>query len=168
MVGFQNVSCFFPPEFTTSSNFTPGSWRADFSKKVNIGVHTLGKTDIPTNTVNWFDIVKSCDHPVPFDVANLMFNVQWCYALQYREGDLTNALAKLKQVVFAFFMSSGLKLLYVLSGKRNYRNGVRRNFAASAPSPRRVLRALIISTCCSTTWREAALSFSRSFLSFSS
>jgi hypothetical protein len=83
-----------------------------------MGIHTLGKTDIPTTTVNWFDIVKSCDHRVPFDAANLMFNVQWCYALECHEGDFTNALAKLKQF-FVFFTSSGLKLIYVLDGKGN-------------------------------------------------
>jgi hypothetical protein len=92
-----------------------------------MGIHTLGKTDIPTTIgktdipttkVNWFNIVKSCKHPVPFDVANLMFNVQWCYALECHQGDFTNALAKLKQF-FAFFVSSGLELIYVLDGKGN-------------------------------------------------
>jgi 5'-3' exonuclease len=47
-----------------------------------------------------------------------MFNVQWFYALECHEGDFTNALAKLKQF-FAFFVSSGLKLIYVLDGKGN-------------------------------------------------
>jgi hypothetical protein len=47
-----------------------------------------------------------------------VFNVLWCYALACHEGDFTNALDKLKQY-FAFFMSSGLKLIYVLDGKGN-------------------------------------------------
>jgi hypothetical protein len=81
-----------------------------------IGIQTSGKIDVPTSKVKWFDIVKSGKHPVPFDVANLMFNVQWCYGLACHEGDFTNALAKLKQF-FAFFMSSGLKLIYVLDGR---------------------------------------------------
>jgi 5'-3' exonuclease len=83
-----------------------------------MGIHTLGKTDIPTSTVNWFEIVKKCKHPVPFDVANLMFNVQWCYALECHEGDFTNALAKLKQF-FSFFVNSDVNLMYVLDGKGN-------------------------------------------------
>jgi hypothetical protein len=69
-----------------------------------MGIHTLGRTDIPTTTANWIDIVKSCKHPGPFDAANLMFNVQWCYALECHEGDFT---------------SSGLKLIHILDGKGN-------------------------------------------------
>ena len=100
------------------AHLPPLSYRSIIFDNVTMGIHTLGKTDIPTTKVDWIEIVKSCKHPVPFDVANLMFNVQWCFALECHKGDFTNVLAKLKQF-FAFFKSSGLNLFYVLDGKGN-------------------------------------------------
>jgi hypothetical protein len=40
-----------------------------------MGIKNLGKTNIPSIKINWFEIVGVCNHPVPLDVANLMFNV---------------------------------------------------------------------------------------------
>jgi hypothetical protein len=112
------ILAFCHQNFAAKPDFPPGQWRANVSEIVTMDIHTLGKTDIPTSTVNWFEIMKKCKHPVPFDVANLMFNVQWCYALECHEGDFTNALAKLKQF-FSFFVNSGVNLMYVLDGKGN-------------------------------------------------
>lgn len=56
----------------------------------------MSKTDIPTDRVNWMAIVKESKHPVPLDVANLMFNVQWLFAEECVEGDYSRTLQSLR------------------------------------------------------------------------
>jgi hypothetical protein len=64
-----------------------------------MGIKKLGKTDIPKSNVNWFEIVQGCKHPVPFDVANLMFNVAWCHAPTAYHGNHDAPLRKLNKFI---------------------------------------------------------------------
>jgi hypothetical protein len=84
-----------------------------------MGIKNLGKTNVPSIEINWFDVVGVCKHPVPPDVANLMFNVLWCHAPNACHGDCDQALRQLNKF-FKFFQSKNLKLPCVLDGKASH------------------------------------------------
>ena len=67
---------------------------------------------------NWIELAKSSESPIPFDTANLLYNVAWTFAAQVYHGDYTSALAKLKRLLL-FHRLNKLKLLYVLDGVSN-------------------------------------------------
>ena len=62
-----------------------------------MGLKAVGSTDLPTATVDWMDVVRSCKSPVPFDTANLMFAVAWCYASNCYHGDYHAAIVTMKK-----------------------------------------------------------------------
>jgi hypothetical protein len=83
-----------------------------------MGIKNLGKTDIPSTKINWFEIVGVCKLRAPLDVAKLMFNLLWCHAPNACHGDYDQAWRQLNKFC-RFFQSKKLNLLCVLDGKAN-------------------------------------------------
>jgi hypothetical protein len=71
-----------------------------------MGIENLGKTNIPSTKINWFEIVGVCKLPAPLDVAKLMFNLLWCHAPNACHGNYDQAWRQLNK--FCRFFQSNL------------------------------------------------------------
>lgn len=75
-------------------------------------------SDLEVTTVNWMDAVAECSHPVPIDLANLLYACAWLFAAQSYHGDYAPALGRLKSYLQAYQSNRKLKnkLFYILDG----------------------------------------------------
>eukprot|EP00957_Ditylum_brightwellii_P014421 1085905-Ditylum_brightwellii.AAC.1 len=83
-----------------------------------MGFKQGGASNLVEQACGWKEEVKKYKHPVPFDIANLMWECSWLYASQIFLGDYSCTVSKLKQYLAAFAFKK-LDLIYVLDGRSN-------------------------------------------------
>ena len=78
-----------------------------------MGFPSGGKSNLPSEEVNWFETVKECKHPVPVDLANLMYCMAWLHAPSCVHGDYLRAVGHVRLQLLEY-QKMNLSLIYVI------------------------------------------------------